>query len=463
MSRRKTPQLAAPPLSPLPPPTMPLPTLWKWVTALLFCAYVGLTVGHLYTTPISFSESVNYINAPDEAAHLGYVRALAESGRLPRRGDRLYPTYEWHQPPLYYLLGVPFYDAGAHAVRWLSLLFGLLGLGLLFRTARRLFPNDPVLAVFATGLAALLPMRHAITAAVSNDAMTECLFSLTLALLMEVFHSGFTLRRAGVLGFVLAAALLTKATGLLLAPVILVALVLLWREGETPGAVVRGGVWLFALATLLTLPWYVRNLRLYGEFTPVRSFFHEFEGTSKASDWIGQNPLTVDLWTGALVPSEETMTRAGYLQLVANWTFRTFWAAYTPPRDASAGIPRFLPPTFYLLCALFMLAALVGLIRLYCRRRTDLTAQQRRFLSLLGLTKLLVAASFVGFIWTFFQAQGRYLYPALLPLALLGALGFRALFPPRYRDAATGLTLGLFFFLALTFLLSGVVPAYAPG
>jgi len=461
MSRRKPLQLTVPPLSPLPPPTARLSTFWHVVTVLLACAYVGLTVGHLYTTPVALSETVNYINAPDEAAHLGYIRALSEGNRLPSRDDRQYPTYEWHQPPLYYLLGVPFYGAGAHAVRYLSLAFGLLGLLLIFRTARRLFPDDPALAVFAMGFAALLPMRQAITAAVGNDAMAEFVFSVTLMLLMEAFHSGFTLRRAGYLGVALGLALLTKATGLLLLPVVLAALFLLWREGETPEAVVKGGLWLLALAALLCAPWYVRNIQRYREFTPMRAFLREFAGTSKAVDWIGKNPLAVDPWTGALVPAEEAMSRAGYLQLVVHWTFRTFWAAYTPPRDAAVGVPRFLPPTVYLLYALFTLAALAGLIRLGVRHRTDFTARQRRVLALLFLTLFLVAASFAGFVWTFFQAQGRYLYPALLPLSLLGALGFRALFPSGYRDAATGLMLAVFLLLALAFLVTGVMPAYS--
>jgi hypothetical protein len=155
------------------------------------------------------------------------------------------------------------------------------------------------------------------------------------------------------------------------------------------------------------------------------------------------------------------MDRAGYLHLVANWTFRSFWAAYTPPgRPASQGVPFFLPPTFYLLYGLFTLTVLGGLIRLRLRRKTDFTALQRHFLLLLFLTTCLVAASFVGFIWTFFQTQGRYLYPATLPLSLLAALGYRAALPVRYRDALMGGTLALFFLLALAFLLTGVVPAY---
>ena len=48
---------------------------------------------------------------------------------------------------------------------------------------------------------------------------------------------------------------------------------------------------------------------------------------------------------------------------------------------------------------------------------------------LFWIAAALVALSFAGFIWTFFQAQGRYLYPAMLPASILIALGVRALSP----------------------------------
>jgi 4-amino-4-deoxy-L-arabinose transferase-like glycosyltransferase len=456
MSRRKPLQPEVPPLSPLPPPHAALPIVWRWATGLLVCAYISLTLGHLYVTPVAPSAAVNFINAPDEAAHLAYARAVAE-GRLPASAD----TYEWHQPPLYYALAAPLYRSGPRAVRWLSLAFGLAGLWVLFRAARRLFPDDPALAVFAMGFAALLPMRQAITASAGNDALNELTFSLAFLEIIYAFRNGFTLRRAGLLGMAVAAAMLTKATGLLLVPVISAALYLLWREGEKPVQIARGGLWFLAVVVALTGLWYARNLRHYGEFTPLRSFVREFEGTAKARDMIGRPQGWQNVFTGRPVVVEK-MNRADYLLWVADWTFGTFWAAYTPPgRAASLGIPFFLPPAFYLLYALFTLAAAAGLVRLHFRRRTDFTRLQRFVLYLLFLAVFLVAASFAGFIWTFFQAQGRYLYPAMLPLSLLAALGFRALIPPRYRDAASGLALALFCLLALAFLLTAIMPAYS--
>jgi hypothetical protein len=37
------------------------------------------------------------------------------------------------------------------------------------------------------------------------------------------------------------------------------------------------------------------------------------------------------------------------------------------------------------------------------------------------------------FVRIFFQAQGRYFYPALVPIAVFNALGWDGLLPPRWR------------------------------
>src|SRR5947209_4742735 len=104
MRRRRALKPEVPPLAPLPPDAKAFPTHWRWATVLVLAVYLGLSAGHIRYTPIARSSEFNYINAPDEAAHLGYVRALAVGHRLPVRGDAEFPTYEWHQPPLYYAL-----------------------------------------------------------------------------------------------------------------------------------------------------------------------------------------------------------------------------------------------------------------------------------------------------------------------------------------------------------------------
>ena len=86
----------------------------------------------------------------------------------------------------------------------------------------------------------------------------------------------------------------------------------------------------------------------------------------------------------------------------------------------------------------------VGLTVLHFRRKTVFSETQRYGIWLLFAVTALVSASFFGFILHYFQAQGRYLYPAMGAIATLGGMGWLALFPPKYKAAASG---GLLLFL----------------
>ncbi|HZP82743.1 MAG TPA: glycosyltransferase family 39 protein, partial [Chthonomonadaceae bacterium] len=178
IARRKPLIPPAPPLSPLPPPSQPPPGLWRWALPLLLLLYLGLAVAHAQLVPLG---ATGYQNAPDEAAHVVYVRAVAE-GRLPTRssGEKTPNGYEWHQPPLYYFLAARFLPFGERALRYFSILCGLVGLLLIYRAARLLFPDDPIVATLAAGIAALTPTHIALTSTVNNDPLLEVCFSAAL-------------------------------------------------------------------------------------------------------------------------------------------------------------------------------------------------------------------------------------------------------------------------------------------
>ena len=113
-----------------------------------------------------------------------------------------------------------------------SILLGLMSLLLIYGTSRLLFPDDPILTAVATGIAALLPTHIAITSTVNNDVLLECCFSASPLSLAQCLLRGLTLWRAGWIGLVLGVALLTKATALLLIPVIVLGLIFLKRSGS---------------------------------------------------------------------------------------------------------------------------------------------------------------------------------------------------------------------------------------
>src|SRR2546425_10816598 len=132
----------------------------------------------------------------------------------------------------------------------------------------------------------------------------------------------------------------------------------------------------------------------------------------------------------------DKFTRADYVRKVALRSAQSFVAAYTPhpaaarngseqdarqrqklERYARNGIPLFSEAGFYLPYWLYFFAGIAGLVRLYPKRGVELTSLQTQAVKFGLVLITLVAASFAVFVWTFFQTQGRYLYPALFPIS----------------------------------------------
>lgn len=411
---------------------------WRFVLPLLLMLYLGFACMHAMSVPTG---QTGYQNAPDEAAHLAFVRSVA-SFHLPTHD---HPTpfsatpaangYEWHQPPLYYALAAPFLILGEQGVRLCSILCGLCGLLLIYRAGRLLFPADRGVALLAVGLAALTPTHVAIASTVNNDILLEVCFSASLVVLVGALQNGFSRRSALWLGLAIGAAILTKATGLLLLPVLGFALFLMWRSGASERSLARHAGLTLLTALLLSGWWFARNQVLYGELLPLRLFASDFGQTAQAA------------------PMAEAMGGWGAYYLQAGlWTFFSFWAVYGTARDAVRGIPRFLPEQIYMLLGIACLCAVGGLTRLHFKRRSLFTPAQLQSLWIFFLTIFLVGMAYLAFIAKYFQMQGRYLFPAMLPITLVFALAFRGVFPERWKNPASVLLLTLLGVVGMAFL-----------
>jgi 4-amino-4-deoxy-L-arabinose transferase-like glycosyltransferase len=411
----------------------------------VLAAHILLAIAYNLATPFGNN---GYANTPDEGAHFQYVQFVAQEWRLPIFEGYEGVGYEAHQPPLYYFLAAVFYHlfgGEGKGVRLLSTLCSAGVVWLVWLSLRRIAPERPLLALSGMGFAAFLPMHIAIGSAVGNDALTNLLFAGVLYLLLRP-HSPALLSHGvgkretdssfpvggrgaggeGILGILLGLALITKATAVLLIP--LVALGVLWQarlQQQSWGrATLRAGLAL-GLALLIGGWWFVRNAILYDDPLLQKTFVNVFAGTAKAEDF---------LKGGA--------TWGQYLQLVADWTFRSFWFAYGTPRTANTGLPNFLPDSVYWGLAAWMLITLGGFL---WRLREPIPTSVRAWLVLCGVALALVLVSFLLFIRIFFQAQGRYFYPALLPISVFLALGWERLFPePRRAVAQIGWLLVMF-------------------
>lgn len=392
----------------------------RWPFLLILFSY--LLVGGLYAVQVPAWQ------APDEPAHYNYVRQLA-AGQLPVmtpgdydqvfldeiRGARFAPEYsiidieyeDW-QPPLYYLLLTPVFllsNGNLLLLRLASLLLGAGVIWLAYLIARLLFPQAPWVAWSTAVFVAFIPQHIAMLASVNNDSLSELFIALLLYITLRwVTRDG--IRKLGDdrpwlvgLGVVLGLGFLTKATVYLMAPVL--AVVLLWQYWGTWQRLFQAAVLLYAPSFLLGSIWWVRNVMVYGGLDILGKAAHDAVviGQPRTAEWVSQYGLS------------------GTIERFLETTFNSFWGQF-----GWMAVP--MRVEFYWLLLGLSGTAVLGLL-LYRFTTTQLPVQFRSRLPvlILWLVFLLTLAIHVGYNVTFVQHQGRYLFPALIPISLGFSLG----------------------------------------
>jgi uncharacterized membrane protein len=156
-------------------------------------------------------------------------------------------------------------------------------------------------------------------------------------------------------------------------------------------------------------PWIAHNLAHYpGDPLVAKTFLRIF----------GEDRLTPDIFLFTIGP-------LGYLRVLTAWTFASFWGVFGQAKV-------FMADAYYVVGGALALATCGGLVR--CRREwNDLAAPEKRVWSVLALAAILVGLQFLQFNKAFFQAQARYLFPAIGPIACLFVVGLS-----RLSGAASG-------------------------
>lgn len=392
--------------------------------------------------------------APDEPAHYNYVRQLA-AGKLPviENGDydqkyietivgsRFDPqysvaplTYEDWQPPLYYLLQTPVYWLSGGSLLALRLCSMLLGAGvviLAYGVARRVFPEQRWVAATTAVFIAFLPQHLTMLTSVNNDSLAELLIGAILFVLLGLLEIGdwkleIGRKRLILLGVLLGLGFLTKATVYLLAPV--AGLVILWRSWGKWGELVQTAVLAFAPALMLGLLLWSRNVIVYDGLDIMASAAHDsvVVGQPRTAEWVAKYGV------------EGTLSR------FATTTFNSFWGQF-----GWMAVP--MPRWVYAPLALFTLLVLIGLLIHRLHPPTPHPPPQSPISNLiLLLTLALTLTLYLGYNLVFVQHQGRYLFPALIPIGIGVALGLGSWLRPfshRWPILLNLLPLGLVFAL----------------
>jgi hypothetical protein len=227
-----------------------------------------------------------------------------------------------------------------------------------------------------------------------------------------------------LLGLLMGLGFITKATTYVLLPVVLLTVFAVsWLRWGGRRAWINAALTL-PWALLLGTSFWLRNIYLYGGFDFLGLGWHDqvVTGQPTTADWIATHG-----WVA-------------YWERAWHFTFSSFWGVF-----GWMGV--FMESRIY--AALLILSGIVlfGLLFLAIRARHWAPrlsfGQQSALLSLL-LLLLGVAASYVWYNLGFVQHQGRYLFPALLPISLLFAVGwYTVLRPPVSLACAAALMLGL--------------------
>jgi len=456
---------------------------------------VRLLLGLVYSAAIPLGE------APDEADHFAYAAYIAQEHRLP---EGAWMTQAKH-PPLYHALaalvaGPLGMDAGflranpdvgftpdaspnffihttveswpwrdgplaMHLARLISVLAGVGLVAATYVLGLAIWPGWPAGALAAAAFVAFLPESLFVGGALSNDMLAA--FLATMAL-----WAGMRSRRfwqAILTGILMGLGLWAKVSVAALWPVVCLAMVARGWDGrrrttddrpatedggrETEDgrraailwwqpwglAIVAGGV-----ALLVTAPWFLRNRQLYG-------------------DWMGW-PLvlaTIDRRTGPF----------GLVELA--WLLRGLFLGFWGKFGGAGHIA--LPWPFYALWAALVGASALGWLRRICEstnqrinestNRPSSIVHRQSAIVLLGAPLMTIAWLITYSRVALGTDQGRLLFPAIAPLALLLVGGLAQWLPSTWGEHEarwlTGWT-GLMGAVAVSALMTGLVLPFAP-
>lgn len=332
--------------------------------------------------------------------------------------------------PIYYYILLPFYLLVANqsielrliALRLVNLLFGAGTVGITFLVARALFPKDNYVVLGAPAFIALLPMFSFISGSINNDNLANLLSALFVYLLVVGITSSFPGKSVAsffALLAVAALALLAKRSTIALFPLVLLlppAFLfrrklnsrrdLAWRLGVI-------GLEIFSLLLLALRIWQsvptkarIRNLlNFHYPLSDISNRFVLFFGS--------------DLWW--------ERTKTNFIHL-----FQGFWGHF-----GWQNIP--LDTSLYIVLLIITLLSILGFFWFFLSqvvRGRALEREQKILIIFMLFSLILVVA--IAFIRTtileYVPLQGRYIFPALVPVSIFFVLGLGSSLGSRLRN-----------------------------
>ena len=440
--------------------------------------FILILIGYLIVGTL-FATWTPAWQAPDEPAHYNYMAQVASDGCCPLIEDGDWQSdyqnqlttvkfapdaldrletiqYEDHQPPLYYLLASVVYrftDGSLTTLRLFSMLLGGVVVGLAYLIGKRVFPNQPQIPLGAMAVVAFQPQHLMMITSVNNDALAEVI--IAFGLLWTIRYLQTENIPVWQLGLIMALGLLTKTTTYFLAGIIPLAILLKWHTQKRPlRDLIRAWLIFLVIAVSIGGLWWIRNIGVYGfpDFLGLRAHDLIVADQPRTADYIAEYGMSV------------------YLSEMARVTFNSFWGQFgwmAVPLDHVLG--GWIYRGFALLMSVSFLGLIVGV---FSRKSQSAPSDRNRRTGfnvwiILIATLILSVLAYLYYNTEFQQWQGRYMFPGLIPFALMMVYGidiWRETLLSRW-DQSRWLTVFLFLtwsMLDVYLLLSVIIPNLSP-
>ncbi len=413
----------------------------RFALAVLVALHLVLGLAYAFQTPyhtqgryaLMGGIKIPDIGAPDEVEHVGYIKFMVDGKGFPvldPKNPNAGAGYQSHQPPLFYTL-----ETIVAKVTGQSDL-NKKGAGLILRSVNVLIGCSNVVGVFflgfwgfgrkdlglaAAAFLALLPMNLALSGAVSNDPLLFALCTWTLAVTALATRQGWNVKRGVIVGLLIGLACLTKTTAIALVPAVLVGAFL-----STPRPSAKVVLSAAVVALVLVLPWWFRNQSLYGDPFAMKAFNQAFVNsptrTSLHLEW-GQ-----------------------YLKAVFLLTWNSFVGVFG---YMDIALPQALAGAAAFVLAIMAIGGVLALRKTEWSGGKATAAMNIVFICL-------VILSYITFNIKYFQAQARYLFPAIGPICVGFGLGLVYYGRDRWKQSFIA------WITVLTFLNLWIVTQYLP-
>lgn len=441
-------------------------------TYLIAILYVALASVYAIVTPV--------FEKPDENWHFAFVMHVVEKGELPYQSlptRNHYAEQQGSQPPLYYLtlagllkathqddlmtgfvrLNVRNSQFGQHTSLWpdnenvfvhgrcanecakteravyigrgLSILLGLIALCAAAWTVQLIFPDHPALLLIFVGSIAFNPQFLHISSSVSNDPMTFATVNLAFLVGFWWLKNPNSYQRVLVMGVMVGLAALSKPSGLSVG--VIAGLLLLWAGRLNWQTRLKQLLLFGSIFFVVSGWWYINNLIQYGELTGVERH--------------------VEI-TGVRAPE------ASFEQIKTEWrgVGDSYWASFGWGNlNIRSSIPY---DTARILQAVL---AILFALTLFVRWRSW-NIEQRWLIVLSVVQFVLVGALLARWMRMTVAPLGRLMYPAMIPISLMIALGWLNVMPQRLRGVISLGVTSLWAVVPIVLAVTLIPDAYRP-